>query len=213
MVQNQGLSFGACGCRMMRPTTRQFSYTSKSSRPHSPPRLLAAPMRVRVGAEFIQDSRVHRRIFDGYSTSRVCSARIDATESTVISDNLLITQCFRLFVELLLPGLLVIHAFPDKGSEHGKVQQQPVEEVGWKTQRLAEINEQDNTGVRCPIPGLVFVGVVKNDHFALAPAIKLIFHANAELLARLGNDESEMQSKNSVVRAPVRRQMFAGLED
>jgi len=43
------------------------------------------------------------------------------------------------------------------------------------------------------VPGLVLVGVIEDHCLTLTPTVDVVFDANAELLARLGHDQSEMQ--------------------
>src|SRR5947209_17249997 len=57
------------------------------------------------------------------------------------------------------PILLRDVTLADEGREHGDVQDQPVEDVGRKSERLDEIHEQDDPDFVAVVPGFVLIGI------------------------------------------------------
>ena len=93
------------------------------------------------------------------------------------------------------------------------MQEEPVDQIGRKTQRFPEIEEQDHACIGSIVPNLVLVSVIENDNLTLPPAIDLVLDAYAEPLARFGHDQSKVQPQDAVVRTTMRGQMFARFED
>jgi hypothetical protein len=57
--------------------------------------------------------------------------------------------------------------------------------------------------VRRAIPGLVLIGIIENDDLALAPPVHFVFDPDAEHVAWLRNNQTEMKPQHSVVRTTV----------
>ena len=84
------------------------------------------------------------------------------------------------------------------------MKEEPVDQVGGKTQRFPEIDEQDHARIGRVVPGLVLIGIIKNDNLTLAPAVDLVFDTNTEPFARLGDDQPKVQPQHTIVRTAVR---------
>src|ERR1044071_5756930 len=119
--------------------------------------------------------------------------------------------CFR--IESSFPGLLFVYALADERREHRQMQEEPVDQIGRKTQRFPEIDEQDHACVGSIVPGLVLVSVIENDKLTLPPAIDLVVDAYAEPLARFGHDQHKAQPTDAAGATTMRGQMLARFAD
>src|SRR5262249_50155290 len=88
-----------------------------------------------------------------------------------------------------------------------------VDQIGGKTQRFPEIDEQDHARIGRVVPGLVLIGVIENDNLTLPPAVNLVFDTNTEPLARLGDDQPKVQPQHTIVWTAMCGQMLAWVED
>jgi len=71
--------------------------------------------------------------------------------------------CLRFRVELSFPCLLLVYALADERGEHCQMKEEPVDQIGGKTQRFPEIDEQDHARIGRVVPGLVLIGIIEND--------------------------------------------------
>src|SRR5262245_19402606 len=117
-------------------------------------------------------------------------AAIEGKIKERLCEVLSVPRCLRFRVGLSFPCLLLVYALADEGGEHCQMKEEPVDQIGGKTQRFAEIDEQDHARVGRVVPGLVLIGVIENDNLTHPPAVNLIFDTNTEPFAGLGNDQS-----------------------
>lgn len=86
------------------------------------------------------------------------------------------------WIEALLPFALIFRDLSDKRREDGEMQQEPIEHVRWKPQRLDKIDKQHHACVGGAIPRFVLVGIIENEHFPLIPVANLLPNADRHLL-------------------------------
>src|SRR5690349_10408527 len=102
-------------------------------------------------------------------------------------------------VEGLLPRALSFLAVAHERRPCGERDQQAIEEVGRKAQRLDEIQEQHDADLVAVVPRLVLVGVVEHQDLALAPVARPAADADAGLLAIARHDQAEMKAQHAIV--------------
>jgi hypothetical protein len=116
-------------------------------------------------------------------------------------------------MERPFPPLMIFVAFLDVGSEEGDVQNNPVQQVSRKVERPDKIDKKDDACLVRPVPGLVLVRVIEEDCAPLLPAADAATQADGDPISRLGYNKPKMKAKDPVVKASVRRQMLARLEN
>src|SRR5688500_18795792 len=99
-------------------------------------------------------------------------------------------------MEPLFPAAQVLAPLPNERREDGQAEQQPVQGTGGEAQRLLEIDEQHHAQPGGLVPGLVLVGIVEDECLTLLPVAPLGPDADRESLARLGDDQAEMQAQH-----------------
>src|SRR5260221_2943200 len=115
-------------------------------------------------------------------------------------------------VETSFPTAQIVVTFAEVRGEHGQPEQRPIQHVGWKSQGLDEIDEQDHARLAGLVPGLMLVGIIEDQHATLAPGAQLGSDADRQSLAGLRNHEAEMEPQHAVIGAPMRGQALAWLE-
>ena len=63
------------------------------------------------------------------------------------------------------------------------------------------------------VPGLVLVGVIKDQSLAFLPALDLLPNPHPKLILRLRHDQAQMKPKHAIVRTTMGRKVLAGFED
>src|ERR1700756_5135756 len=115
-------------------------------------------------------------------------------------------------MKLPLPAAQIIVSFAKIGRQHRQPEQHAVDDVDRESKGLFEVDEQDHTGLGGFVPGIVLVGIVKNQNLPFAPASPLGPDSNSQIVAVFGDQEAEMKPEHSVVRAAVWWQPLARLE-
>src|SRR5690242_16833428 len=105
-----------------------------------------------------------------------------------------------------LPSTQIVVSLTKIGSEKREAQQDPVDDIGRKSQGLLEIDEQYDARFACLVPGFVFIGIVENENAPLTPASAIGPYSNSEIVVVFGDQQPEVKPQHSVVWTAVRRQ-------
>ena len=88
-----------------------------------------------------------------------------------------------------------------------------VEDPKGETERTVERDEEDDPHPICVVPDLVPERIVEDEAFALLPMVDVAVNRDANLVARLGDDEPQVVTHDAAVRAAVLTDVLARLEN